>query len=141
MLPGIEWKILEGYSGWVRCLTVFDKDSKAISGGADETLKVWDLRTGSCVHTLQGHSGRVLCSTVFDGDSKAISGSADETLKVWNLPLESDQKQGMICSYDQSIAESIDEKVQIESTSAIEPVFEIESSIKCSFWYLLCFPW
>ena len=78
-------KTLAGHSGWVQCCAVFDGDSKAISGSDDKTLKVWDLKSGSCVHTLRGHSDGVICCAVFDGDSKAISGSGDKTLKVWDL--------------------------------------------------------
>ena len=79
-------KTLTGHSGTVLCCAVFHGDSKAISGSWDDTLKVWDLKSGSCVHTLTGHSDLVTCCAVFDGDSKAISGSGDGTLKVWLLP-------------------------------------------------------
>merc|ERR1712185_453047 len=100
-----------------------------------KTLKVWDLRTGSCVHTLQGHSDCVRCLTVFDGDSKAISGSDDKTLKVWSLPFEFGEKQRVICSHGQSLAESNDDTFEIESTSEIEPVFETEkTTCECSWW-------
>merc|ERR1711998_470252 len=119
---------LQGHSDDVWCLTVFDGDSKAISGGEDITLKVWDLRTGSCVHTLQGHSGSVRCLTVFDGDCKAISGGSDKTLKVWSLPSEFGEKQRVICSHGQSLAESNDDTLEIEFNSGIEPVFEIGST-------------
>merc|ERR1711998_12576 len=99
-----------------------------ISKSDDKTLKVWDLRTGSCVRTLQGHSDRVWCLTVFDGDSKAISGSSDNTLKVWSLPSEFGEKQRVICSHGQSLAESNDETLEIEFNSGIEPVFKIGST-------------
>jgi WD40 repeat protein len=33
--------------------------SQIISGSRDNTVKVWDASTGSCVHTLEGHGDAV----------------------------------------------------------------------------------
>lgn len=32
-----------------------------ISGSTDRTLKVWNMDTGHCIHTLQGHTSTVRC--------------------------------------------------------------------------------
>ena len=32
-----------------------------ISGSTDRTLKVWDMETGQCIHTLLGHTSTVRC--------------------------------------------------------------------------------
>ena len=38
------------------CSVAILPDGNAISASADNTLKVWDLKTGQCVMTLQGHT-------------------------------------------------------------------------------------
>ena len=40
-----------GHLAPVRCLSV--DDEKVISGSYDNTLKVWDLKTGNCRLTLR----------------------------------------------------------------------------------------
>ena len=53
-------------------------------GSKDNTIKVWDSRTGALLHTLQGHSESVR-SVSYSPDGKYIlSGSGDKTIKVWD---------------------------------------------------------
>lgn len=32
------------------------KDNILVSGNADSTVKIWDIKTGQCLQTLQGES-------------------------------------------------------------------------------------
>lgn len=52
----------------------------------DRTLKLWDMRTGSCVMTMAGHLGAVNSLCVFYASQShphcILSGSADQTIKV-----------------------------------------------------------
>ena len=50
----------------------------------DNTLKVWDLKSGQCVMTLQGHTQSVISVAVLP-DGNVISASDDNTLKVWSF--------------------------------------------------------
>lgn len=34
------------------------RDNMLVSGNADSTVRVWDIRTGQCLHTLQGETAR-----------------------------------------------------------------------------------
>jgi WD40 repeat protein len=76
---------LKGHKTWVRSVAVTPDSRFAISGSADETLKVWDLETGVEVRTLKGHTARVYAVTVTPDSRFIISGSWDNTLKVWDL--------------------------------------------------------
>jgi WD40 repeat protein len=60
----------------------FDKN-KIMSGSNDRTIKLWDVNTGQCLHTLKGHTDWVRCLK-FD-DSKMASGGFDETIKLWDM--------------------------------------------------------
>ncbi|KAF9920638.1 hypothetical protein FBU30_009503 [Linnemannia zychae] len=53
-----------------------------ITGGLDNTLKIWDADMGECLNTLFGHVEGVW-SLAFD-KLRIISGSLDRTIKVWD---------------------------------------------------------
>ncbi|KAG6055734.1 hypothetical protein E4U17_002768 [Claviceps sp. LM77 group G4] len=55
-----------------------------VSGGCDRDVRVWDLKTGTCLHTLRGHTSTVRCLKMADSDT-AISGSRDTTLRIWDI--------------------------------------------------------
>lgn len=54
-----------------------------VSGGCDNTVKLWSVENGACLKTLNGHSYFVT-SVVFSPDGQYIaSGSNDYTIKFW----------------------------------------------------------
>jgi WD40 repeat protein len=60
----------------------------ALSGSRDNTLKLWKVATGQCLHTFTGHTSPVT-SVCMSADSRfALSGSHDGTLRLWNLDWE-----------------------------------------------------
>ncbi len=91
-------KYLKGHTDSIYCVQ-FD-DAKIISGSRDRTIKVWDIKTGTCLRTLGAdqmrhllptalhdvgwHDASVLCLQ-FDSQIM-VSGSSDDTLIIWSLP-------------------------------------------------------
>ena len=63
----------------------FSPDGKQLaSGGADRTVRLWDVETGACVRTLEGHRGGVM-SACFSPDGRRLaSGSCDDTVRLWD---------------------------------------------------------
>eukprot|EP00918_Siedleckia_nematoides_P004502 GHVU01010038.1.p1 GENE.GHVU01010038.1~~GHVU01010038.1.p1 ORF type:complete len:482 (-),score=91.68 GHVU01010038.1:542-1987(-) len=52
----------EGHQEAVMCLNAHPAERHLLaSGSADNTVKVWDLHTGECAHTLRHHKGKVQC--------------------------------------------------------------------------------
>ena len=74
---------LVGHTALVNCLEA--SASMVLSGSADKTVRLWDLRTSKCVRTMEGHSDAV-CSVDMDGHCRtAVSGSFDKSAKLWDL--------------------------------------------------------
>ncbi|MGV9366374.1 DUF1707 domain-containing protein [Amycolatopsis sp. NPDC003731] len=60
----------------------------AITGGRDNTARVWDLTDGSWRHTLTGHTHDVVgvaAMVLPDGVPVAVTVSPDRTARVWDL--------------------------------------------------------
>jgi DNA-binding CsgD family transcriptional regulator len=55
------------------------------SGSQDQSIRLWDVRTGQCLSTLQGHTGWVR-SVAFNSDGKTLAGgSNDQSIKLWDV--------------------------------------------------------
>jgi WD40 repeat protein len=78
-------RTLEGHSDGVNAVAVTPDGGQAISGSADKTLKVWDLKRGQLVRRLEGHIGGVNAVAVTPDGGQVILGSEDKALKVWDL--------------------------------------------------------
>ncbi|MEG3863741.1 SMI1/KNR4 family protein [Microcoleus sp. herbarium12] len=78
-------KTFRGHSDSVYTIA-FNPDGQTLaSGGADRTIKIWDLKTGQEIYTLTEHTDAVV-SLIASPDGKTLlSGSADTTIKIWNL--------------------------------------------------------
>lgn len=44
----------------IYCCTFSKNDELVVSGGSDNTLKVWNVEQGNCIKTLKGHTNTVL---------------------------------------------------------------------------------
>jgi WD40 repeat protein len=84
---GTQWHgsvfILE-HADTVRYLVLDESSDRLYSASWDETIKIWDLHTLTCIRTLEGHSGWIdsLCLSLTS--NRLYSGSWDNTIKVWN---------------------------------------------------------
>ena len=77
--------VLSGHSGRVMCIKTSWHGDRLLSGGADRTIRVWDLggNGGKAIHTLTGHSGWI---TKLDywGPNTIVSASSDRSVSLWD---------------------------------------------------------
>ena len=55
---------------------------------ADDTIRVWDYKTGHLLHKLIGHSGSVDAACFNEDGSLIASGSRDQTIRIWDVNKE-----------------------------------------------------
>ena len=54
-----------------------------LASGSDE-IKIWELKTYSCLYTLRGHTWYVFCLEKLSNEY-LISGSRDKSIRIWDL--------------------------------------------------------
>ncbi len=57
-----------------------------VTGSMDGTLKLWDLETSACVHTINAHVDGVTAGAISPDGRLLLSGGLDGTLRLWRFP-------------------------------------------------------
>lgn len=78
--------ILSGHGGRVLCVKTAWHGERLLSGGADRTVRMWDLAGsgGKCLSSLSGHFGWVT-SVQYWGPNTIISASSDRSVALWDV--------------------------------------------------------
>ncbi|MDV2992565.1 MAG: Tol-Pal system protein TolB [Chroococcidiopsis sp. SAG 2025] len=87
-------KILTGHTNWVFAIA-FSPDGCAVSAAMpkgliasashDQTVRIWDVNTGECLHICIGHT-HLVSSVAFSSDGQVVaSGSQDQTVRIWDV--------------------------------------------------------
>ena len=77
---------LEGHTDWIRTLRFTKDGSKLVSGSEDETVRLWDVRTGSQIgEAFCEHTDWVMSVSISDDGHEIFSVGRDGALCVWRM--------------------------------------------------------
>jgi len=82
---GEELRTLTGHEGAVTSVAYSPDGKYLLTGGEDQTLKLWDAATGKEILTYVGHRGAVTSIAFSPDGNLAVSGSSDGTLRLWDV--------------------------------------------------------
>jgi WD40 repeat protein/energy-coupling factor transporter ATP-binding protein EcfA2 len=75
----------EGHTDDVTSVAFSPDGSIILSGSADDSLRLWDIESGTEIRRFEGHTDDVT-SVAFSPDGSIIlSGSADDSLRLWDI--------------------------------------------------------
>jgi WD40 repeat protein len=76
-------RVLEGHRGAVTSVALSADGTRAVSGSADGTLRVWDLAQGASLRTISAHADGVNDVAITPDGALVASGGIDENVRVW----------------------------------------------------------
>ena len=56
-----------------------------ITGSGDNTVRMWDVRSGECSQILKGHTEWVSCVHLHSKSGYLLTGSYDHTVRIWDI--------------------------------------------------------
>ncbi len=77
--------ILTGHTSFVNYVVISPDGQTLVSGGADNTIKLWNIKTGKLIKTLTGHTSFINYLVISPDGQTLASASADNTINLWNL--------------------------------------------------------
>ncbi|MCU0498946.1 MAG: protein kinase [Anaerolineae bacterium] len=78
--------VMEGHNGGVISVDISPDGTRAISGGYDRTVRVWDLQTGQAINApLEGHRADVIAIRFSSDGRYAASSATNGEVLIWDL--------------------------------------------------------
>ncbi|NJK38634.1 MAG: protein kinase [Oscillatoriales cyanobacterium RM2_1_1] len=78
-------KCLKGHMASVETMAIGPGGYLLASGSRDQTIHLWNLKTGQLLHRFLGHHNTVKSVTISPDGRRLVSGSLDRTILAWNL--------------------------------------------------------
>ncbi|WP_053197987.1 serine/threonine-protein kinase [Streptomyces viridochromogenes] len=78
-------RTLDASDEHVYAVDLTDDARLAVSAGADWTVRLWDLRNGTCLRELAGHQSPVRSVCLSPDGRRVLSGGQDGTVRLWDV--------------------------------------------------------
>ena len=76
---------LEGHTESVKSIAISSDSKYIVSGGYDNTVRIWNLQDKTQEAVLQGHTDWVYSVAITSDNTYIVSGGWDNTVRIWNL--------------------------------------------------------
>jgi WD40 repeat protein len=78
------YRTMRGHTSYIEDVAYAPNGEFAVSGSRDETVRIWDVKTGLERQTLQGHNDWVTVVAISPDNGLILSGGDDSTVRVWD---------------------------------------------------------
>jgi WD40 repeat protein len=78
-------KTFKGHTAPIKSIAITPDSQTIVSASEDETIKLWNIKTGEYLQTLKGHTDSVNSIAITPDGQSIVSGSDDKTIKLWNI--------------------------------------------------------
>jgi WD40 repeat protein len=89
VVTGEKVRVLKGHTDICdfHCQPFSPDGKRFVTGGKDETVRIWEVATGKQLQVLRGHDGAVYCAAAFSPDGKTVvsGGDHDKTVRLWDV--------------------------------------------------------
>lgn len=70
---------------YIRTVFFHHQSPWIVSASDDQTVRVWNWQSRSCLAVLTGHSHYVMCAQFHHSEDLLVSASLDQTIRVWDI--------------------------------------------------------
>lgn len=77
-------QVFEAHQGQVLSVALSDDAAWAVSAGADRTIRIWQIDSGTCRSVLAGHTDWVRSVAISRDGRLIVSAGWDKTVRVWD---------------------------------------------------------
>ncbi len=74
-----------GHGQHLADIAISPDSSRLLTGSYDETVRLWDSRTGRELHTLTAHNHNLIMVAFSPDGRQALTSSYDETVRLWDV--------------------------------------------------------
>lgn len=78
-------RVMSAHTGAVACIAVSPNGTRAVTGGADRGLWLWDLVNRRELRCLAGHHDRICCAAFSPDGQRVLTSGLDQTVRMWDL--------------------------------------------------------
>ena len=120
-------------NGSISCIALSGNGDLIVSGSHDQSVHVWDAKTGEQLRELQGHTGCVISVAISPDGNQIVSGSHDLSVRVWDAKTGEQLRELQSYTNDvNSVVFSPDSNKHISSSGDQSPLAQVNLSLDSS---------